>query len=349
MLHSLLLLTLLAIDPPEPGPTAPTKLVDTKGWDAVRYNDALVNDLYSGFLRMNQNLVALGGTQDPAAFEAGVVQLQADAQAALTQVSLYPAFKGDTSLRDAVGGSFLWARQQTQTTLPELFTLLQKPEVRNADLARAEELMTTLLVGGKAQDERVQQIQKDFARKNGFLLVESDAPPFADAPEFTAPGVPPEGSVLSGQVHMSFVLRYHNALAERQSHMVEAVNAFFAATSGDLGQVGAARERALATVRADLAVFRAAGDWQGDASLRDALVRFGEDLSAVLDGPFVEYVALVEQVSLTKKEANKANELASEGNKGVERAFSRFNPVYDDFRARWRFAEYEAWLAAQGE
>lgn len=343
MLGSLLLLTLLAGNPPDPAPA----MVNTKGWTAAQYNDALVDDFYAGFVQMQQNILAVGALQDQAAFDAGLAQLQADAQAALTRVSLYPGFKGDTSLRDAMGSSFLWARQQTQSTLPELFALYQAPEVHNADLARAETLVVTLIAGGKAQDELVMAKQREFAKKNGYILVMPDESPFPEVASFTAEGMPPAGSVLSGQVHMSFVLRYHNALSDRQTQMVGEVNRFFDATHGDLGQLPAARERALAAVRGHLVVFRATEDWQGDAGLRDALVRLGEDLEKALSGPFAEYVALVSKVSLTKKEANKANELADQGNAAVQAAFGRFNPEYDAFRARWHFAEYEAWAAAQ--
>lgn len=345
MLGSLLLLTLLAGNPPDPA--APAQMVNIKGWDAAQYNDALVDDLYGGFLQLQQNILAVGALQDQASFDAGLLQLQADAQAALTRISLYPAYKGDTGLRDAIGSSFLWARQQTVSTLPELFALYQAPEVHNADLARAETLVTTLIVSGKAQDENVMAKQREFAKKNGYILVVPDETPFPALPSFTAPGIPPEGSVLSGQVHMSFVLRYHNALSDRQTQMVGEVNTFFDATHGDLGQLAGARERALAAVRGHLVVFRATEDWQGDAGLRDALVRLGEDLEKALSGPFAEYVGLVSKVSLSKKEANKANELAGQGNADVQAAFDRFNPLYDAFRVRWHFAEYEAWAAAQ--
>jgi hypothetical protein len=162
------------------------------------------------------------------------------------------------------------------------------------------------------------------------------------------PGIPPANSRLGGTIHVGFAVRYLNPFVESGNRMIGVVNQYFDATRAGPDALEPARKEAVRVLREELDAARKREDWQGDASLRDALVAAGEKYLGVMEHEFADYGALATKAGgLSKDEADHANYCVDAGNAGVKDAITALTAAQQAFRERWGIAAYAEWTKAQ--
>jgi hypothetical protein len=229
--------------------------------------------------------------------------------------------------------------------VPEAFLLLTKERVRNADLARLEDLYREIDATAQRCGERVDQAQREFARASGLRLREPPdrPPPPPESPPFTAPGIPPAGSHLDGQVHIDFALRYENEVVELQQTLASSADRMAQATHFSPADIETERKQELGQVRSIRSLAEQLEAWQGDESLRAASIAMARQLEAVLTGPYKSFAHTLAKGIRSQADADRANALASELNTSIQAAFDTFAEGERRFRARWALDAYDAW------
>lgn len=321
------------------------------GWSVLDYNAYVVDNQFAVMREIDHSLKAfVAAAPSEEAYEAFRRQVRESAHAGLTNARMLAPWKGDASFRDAIVLGYTVLLRVFDEDLPAMWAMTTKPEVRNADLAALEQLQRRIEEESAKTDQAVRDAQAAFARKHGFVLLKSDDVPVATLPpEFTAPGIPPADSVLSGNLHAGFALRYHNVLVDREVRIVDAANGFMGATSGDAEALERVRKEALVTIRAELAATRATEDWQGDDSLRLGLVTAGEQIERLLADDFATYTRLRQKAQLSQAEVDRLNAIAEASGPALQGAIDGFTAAQDAFHARWGVAAYDAWLREQGK
>lgn len=348
MRHALLLALLLSFSSrPALAGSEPTS-VDIRGWTVTQYNDTLVarqKEAVQGIYNAQAKMLALGPSQEVGV--AFLAEMRQKVEAALVASQALPPWKGDAALRDALVETYQWTLERCDRDFAEMLDLAYRDEVHNADLARLEALNRGVREGSEALDLRTQAAQKGFAQRQRMIIVPSEQPvPAAEAPSFSAPGIPPEGSTLDGSVHVGFAVRYQNPLVAEGNRMIEAMNAFFDATGGPAEQVEPARQAALAAITRAREEAAAREDWQGDSSLRNAVVGLGDALTGLLNGEFATYAATFGKKKVKPAEVEALNEAVRAGNAGTQSAIAALNAAEIAFQERWGLTAYAAWEAA---
>lgn len=347
---SLLLLFSLAL-PAAAGEAAPPAPVSVVGWDVVRYNDAIADAALRATASASRAANEVPLFAAPEDFRAFQAQLRAAYKDALASVEALPAWQGDASLRDAALAAIRWCVAFSDAGLTEIYELISKERVTSADLDRLEALTRTADAQADALDLALRQTQVTFAKKHRFLLVDQRErlPEVEERPDFSAPGIPPEGSALSGSVHVGFAIRYHNGLAADEVALVDAMNQFMDATHAQGPEVEQARKAALEAAREALDSAVARGDWRGDAALQQSTVALGKEVVDVLSGPAAEIAALLAQAPMKKKSVDRYNALAEDMGARLDAALASWSSAERDFNQRWGLDAYMAWVRARGE
>jgi hypothetical protein len=314
--------------------------------DAPAYNDALLQlqeQLMTDLIAASQ---AIGNPADLAS-ALDWLKTMAEAMARIaTQIEAFPAFEGDDTLRQAVLASVAWCVEIYGTTLVRGAELSFQVEVANKDLAELDALLGGLMADAEAVDDRVRAVQKVFAERHGYLLLDAEEPPLpvAAGPEFEAEGCVPDASVLPCASHVSFASRYDAGVLGLQNEIMAATNGVFEADV----DFEKARLAALAGLQTHQAAVDGLEDWQGDSTYVDGLGALFSDLSAALDGPAAIWAPLLDKGPLGKKDAKLANSNATALNDAVGDALAEFDVAMVAFRDRFHITAYFAWAAEQG-
>jgi hypothetical protein len=248
----------------------------------------------------------------------------------------------DEGFRAGVRDGLVTSERIIEVMLTEAFALSSKEQVANADLARFEALYRELESEAERVDSSIRDTQRAFARAHGMRLVQRKSRRRETEQDFSAPGIPPAGSHLPGQVHVSFALRYGNALIAEQNALSRASAAAVQAEGAALDE---ARKAALREVREIAQRLEAVESWQGDDGLRAGAIAMAHELETSLAGPTKEYARLARRDALDAEEVERANALIGEMNASGSRAHEAFANAQAAFRARWAIPEYEAWVA----
>ncbi|MCB9760472.1 MAG: hypothetical protein H6739_11590 [Alphaproteobacteria bacterium] len=333
------------------GLTPQAAAVDINGWSLMDYSEHVlgINIQAVRTIIDAQEVAVAAGT--PEAYEAWLKHAHAACVDAIARIEATPGWEGDTSITEEVAKNWRWLQGKLEGDFPEMFALLFKEDVTNADLERVEAITRTMDAETAALVARADQLQRDFAKRHKAVLIESsEEAALTDEIEemttstFSHPGLPPEGSVLEPEIHVSFATRYHNQLVARQVAMMDALNGFIDATQAGGDAVEDARVAALKAVQAEVKAAKRAEDWQGDAGLREGLVAFGEELEGVLEGHFAEYTARVGKKRLSAKDADLANEHAAAADEAISEALQGFGQAQTAFQERWGMLAFEAWV-----
>lgn len=345
---SLLLLFALAL-PAAAGEATPPAPVSIVGWDVVRYNDTIADAAFRATANANRAANQMPAFSTPEDFRAFQAQTLAAYRDALASIEALPAWKGDASLRDAALASMRWCVAFSDGGLSEMYELISKEHVQSADLDRLEELTRKADAEADALDASMRETQVAFAKKNRFLLVDQNErlPEVEERPDFSAPGIPPEGSALSGSVHVGFAIRYHNGLAADEVALVDAMNQFMDATHAQGPEVEQARKAALDAAKAALDSALSRGDWRGDAALQQSTVALGREVVDVLSGPAAEIASLLEKAPMKKKSVERYNALAEDMGARLDAALASWSSAERDFNQRWGLDAYMGWVQAR--
>lgn len=137
--------------------------------NAVAYNDFIVNRQTT----LMRNVVQFGKTVG-ISIDAARDSLKSYARQATTMLSEIkgmPAFKGDSTLRDAAVESFTFYKRIFEKDYAEILELNSKGEAQTAeDIAKSDEIIQRLTKDEADLDGPFQQAQKDFAKKNKMEL-----------------------------------------------------------------------------------------------------------------------------------------------------------------------------------
>jgi len=314
--------------------------ISIRGWSATDYNDHIVDISDRMWMRFDliDELSLVVPDEEAAAAELDLFLRACDEGiAALQQV---PPYRGDASIRDSALQELHWMKAQYEGEgWVEVRDLYLKPEVLNADLERLESLTRTSIAQATALEETVLQAQEAFARKHRFSLVDRPAPSLPEGPEFSHPGLPPEGSVLKASTHAGFAIRYDGMVLDRQNAMVDALNVYI--ESPWEGHTGPAsdleRERDLAA---------GLEDWQGDASYRDAAVALADDLVGLLreHGPTVD--KYINRLVLFPKARRSYDSSTLAIDEDSDAALARFAIEMEAFRDRWGITAWDRFVEA---
>jgi hypothetical protein len=334
------------VPPARAGALAPLPTAEElAAWSVVDYNAYIIDNQFAVMREIDRSLKAFyATTPSEETYEAFRRQGRQNAEAGLVNARMLAPWKGDSSFRGAMVLGYTVMLRIFDEDLPVMWTLVNKTEVRNADLAELEKLQRQLDDESTKTNAAIQEAQAEFARKHGFVIVDaSDAPEYTLPPAFTAPGIPPADSVLAGATHAGFAMRYHNALVERQVRIMEAANAVMVATSGDVAELDRVREASLENVRVELAATRASEDWQGDDALRLALLELGERTERLLADDFATYTLLRQQAKVSAEEIDRLNAIAAASGPILQGAIDGFSAAQQTFQTRWGLAAYDQW------
>ncbi len=250
----------------------------------------------------------------------------------------------DEGFRAAVRDGLTTSERVIDVIITEGFALSSKEAVANADLARFEALYAELAREAERVDSGIRRTQRAFARSHHMRLIDPKQRKREPLPDFKAPGIPPQESRLPGQVHVSFAVRYGNALVAEQNALSSASAAVMQAEQRELD---GAREQALGEVREILARIERAELWQGDDTLRAGALAMARELDASLAGPTAEYAKLAQLEALEEDEFERANALVGEMNDASKRAHEAFTRAEAAFRAHWAIDAYQVWARAR--
>lgn len=319
--------------------------------DAWEYNDALVDASNSAIERVDEAERELSYLPPVAHFEAwrlAASEAMRDGRAEVERIEERPY---DQGFRAAVLESFDVVNRIFTVSLPEVFLLQSKEHVVNADLVRLEALWREINQECDRVDEKVRSAHQAYVRAAGGRLVESKETPPVDAgpPDFEAPGIPPPGSKLPGQLHVSFAMRYRNDAIDLQNVLSSSASAMAGASSELPDELEAVRKDQLAEIRDVRKRAEQLEPWQGDATLRDGLVAMAKELERSLAGPAREFAKLLHKGIESERDVKRANALVEELNAANRAAHDQFASGDARFQARWMPPSYAGWRKAQEE
>lgn len=328
-------------------PPSPSS-AEVTSWTAGDYNDHVV----STELALLRELAArvrgwsreAPGAVDEAEAAARRKEVHDILERGLVAARELPPWHGDASFRDAIIDAYTVILGVTDRGVAQRQAVFARPTVRDQDLVDLEAIEVSVTGALDASERAVRDAQAAFARRHGFRLVQVDKVEMPDVPRFGAPGLPPEGSRLDARTYVMLAMRYHNQFVGHQVQIVEAMNGFVLATSGPLDSLEDQRLRALAAVRAELAASRAEEPWQGDDSLRAAVIVMGEQIEDILETEGEEYTPLTTIKRFSKRDAEQFNGIGDRMESRFRAALEPFPRAQATFRRRWHLAEYEAWL-----
>ncbi len=256
----------------------------------------------------------------------------------------------DQGLLAAAIAMYAVAEQIFAESLPEAFELFSRERVRNADLARLEAVMRHVEDAPRAAYARLSAAYRAYLEARGWRVDPArEAPEEPPEPSFTAPGIPPPGSRLSGETHVGFAIRYRNEVLELRSTYVSSANRLMSAMGADGASLEAARKQELEQVRAVLALVQKLEPWQGDATLRDGLLACGHRLERTLEKPVRTLAKAIAKGFTSQKQVDAANASIREIDAAVSAAIEQADAADRAFAARWAFDAYEAWQKAHPE
>ena len=266
----------------------------------------------------------------------------------LGRIDAIPAREDDAGFHAAVRDGFVTTERVVRELVSEAFALTTKDGVVDADLARLEQIYRELDAEVARVSAALLGTQRAFAERHGMRLVtRRPQAPEAQPPDFVAPGLPPAGSRLAGQVHASFAVRYRNALLPLQRALSGAANSVVQAEPDEMER---ARKAALERVREVRERAEAAAPWQGDATLRAGALEMARLLEQSLTGPTAEYAKLLRRRDeFDAADVARANAAGEELNLANRRAHAAFAQAEQAFRERWSIDAYLAWAQASAD
>ncbi len=212
------------VSAPPPVVIVATPQISIKGWKAERYNDYLAAISDRVIAQTNALVSSWPLEADEAEIRRRMDALIALMEQARLEALALPPWKGDASFRDAVATGAAEVTRMIHAYMEDGFPLCIKPDVVYADLQALERLTRNLQARAAQIDDGIHAVQRTFAEDNRYLLRPSPQPPPLTRPEFRTDTLPPPGSALSADMHVSFAVRYHNAMAARQNRALNIVN-----------------------------------------------------------------------------------------------------------------------------
>jgi hypothetical protein len=313
--------------------------------DPWEYNNALVDASNEAIQRVRDAERELSYLPPVAHFEAWRQAASAAMRQGRAEVERIEERPFDQGFRAAVLESFDVADHVFTVSFPEVFLIQNKEHVVNADLAQLEALWREIHREIDRVDQQVRDKQRAYVRAAGGRVRETPEPPPVDAgpPDFAAPGIPPAGSLLPGQVHVSFAVRYRNEAIDLQNVLSSSANAVVGALNELPSELEAVRKEQLGEVRSIRKRAEQMEPWQGDATLRDGLVAMAKQLEGSLGGPVRDFAKLLKNGIESQRDADRANALVGEMNEAIRAAHEQFHAVDERFEARWMPPSFAAW------
>lgn len=349
-----LLLSLQARPAHAQTPPRPTT-AEVKRWSPAQYNDFIVSVDNTLIDQVVAQTRAIGDTTDQSAFLSYIDQLKAILHEGRTTAALMPPYRGNSDFRDTVLQAYDEALIVMDKDMPRFAHLIFTPNVRNEDLAELEVLQAHINTTLDDAVKRISDVQAAFARRHRLVIIDNDRSGEADraieevfgAP-FSAPGLPPEGSVLDGDVHVSFALRYHNQMIDQHNRIIDSVNAVMDASHGDSSAFEDARTSAAAALTAEQLRCGEWGDWQGDDTLITANRALTERMLAMMEGDVATLTGLSKKAVLSAKKQRLHNNTADAVSIEVQDALADVSAQYGHFAERWHLLAYQAWQEQSG-
>jgi len=255
-----------------------------------------------------------------------------------------PPRHDDFGYHAAVRDGFVATERMIREIVSEGFALSAKEHVANADLVRFEALYRELEAECDRIDSQIRDAQREFAAANRMRLIERKRRRHAEFPDFEARGIPPAGSILPGQLHVSFAVRYGNELIAIQNELSSASARVVQAEERELERTLEQSLRAVRMVRERVEELEA---WQGDDTLRAGTLEMARTLEASLAGPTREYARFAGREALDEDEVERANAAVAEMNEANRAAHEAFREADARFRANWAVDAYQAWADAR--
>lgn len=310
--------------------------ISVRGWSAGDYNDYLVaisDEVWAAFLQVDAAGLVIA---DDASLEQQRQAYTDVLEAGIARMEAVPPYRGDSALRDACLDRLYWHETDLGPVSDEIWEIWTKETATNADLQRAEDLGRRRQAQMTALDEAVHAAQSTFAGRWGFWVDDGNEFVSPTGPVFEHEGLPPDGSVLNAAAHVGFAIRYDFGILGSQNRTVEALDVFWGQVEyGAPDKHEGYRLEALEVLRREQAGAEALGDWQGDASYRDALVAYTSGYVELFEGDVVEYLELWGKRFLFRKKRARLETLGEETFAEETRLEELLLDAMNTFRERW--------------
>lgn len=340
MLRVLLFVSLLALS----APAASAQAIDIKGWSAVQYNDYLVDRtvvLVADMYATSRQLINV----DEATADRVVADLDARLVAERVAIAGLPAWKGDASLRDGALSSVDGALYMVRDGISGMRDLLGRRPFRVEELRALEAHWAKALDLAAKGDEALMNAQANFASKNRMILRETPAP--EPPPEFTAEGLPPEGTSLATDLWIGATVAYSNQLVELTDRVAVQVNRCFEIDPAQPGPaLGECAAEAQTTVRDTRSAVAAVGGWLTGDGLFAASTTFVDQVGQAAS-LLPEYAELWGKKRQSRKDKERINQIASSMNRLVGPAFQALQAAQLAWNQEQKVDAWNAWVLAQ--
>lgn len=352
-LRPLLLLCALCAAPLAPlaraeAPAYVAPATDPSTWTGTQYNDHLVFHGLGTLRRLDALIAEAVGAQDPSVLDALRGHCLTTLDLAVAEVRRLPPYKGDSGFRDATLAGYDWMRDVAFGSLwDEIMRGMRQEVVTVSDRDALEARVRRLNTEADAIDGRIKAAQLDFAKRNHMILAEMEEVELQvdRLPSFHHPDFPPSGSALSSAVWVSFPLRYHNQVIGAQNALMEAFNNWIEAMNAGR-DLEAPRGAALEVFAAQRALLEGLGDWEGDDSIRAAILACAAEGEALFGAPAEAFVATSDKARKKQTDIDAMNAFIEAGNQLGAR-LNQAQAPFDAFRDRWGVTALIAFQEAQ--
>ena len=140
---------------------------------AAQYNDYIV----SRQSKLLQHVLDFTKAADKNLDSAGEMldQFANEIAATIEEIKGMPAYKGDTSMRDAAVRSFVFYKNVFQNDYTRIINIRKKAKkIDNDDIKEIENIVDKITRDEEAVDKSFHNMQKNFADKNNMKLMEND-------------------------------------------------------------------------------------------------------------------------------------------------------------------------------
>ena len=327
---------------------------EVQAWSPVQYNNFLAQVDTAILNQIVAQIQAKPVMADEQMFLSFIAQLKAVLHEGRRTCSLMPPYRGDSTFRDAFIESYDEVIVAFSEDLPAVARLTFQQNVRDEDLAALEAAQQRLDAVSATAVSRITTAQGDFVRRHGGQIVQNTEGAAleqelreATTATFTAPGLPPDDSVLGADIHCDFALRYYNQMIDSYNAAIDAYSALMEA-SGEPGALSAAIPETREALSVALETSSGWGAWQGDAGLQEANTAMVTGMLTLLDGTVAELGVVYESQHLRAKDATRAEILSTEIDTTIDALLNESGQAYEGYMDRWHLDAYQQWLAAQG-
>jgi hypothetical protein len=140
---------------------------------AVQYNDYIVNRQAKHIQNVLDFAKAAGKDLDSA--EKMLDKFSGETATIIEELSGMPAYKGDSSLRDAAVSIFNFYKKVFQIDYPRIIRIRKKgDEMTNEELKEMKDIVGRITRDEEGYDKSFHNTQKDFADKNNIKVTENE-------------------------------------------------------------------------------------------------------------------------------------------------------------------------------